>query len=71
MGLIEIGQFFGKHISLAPTRAADNAQAPLSDVERIAQAIAVQNGAPATSWPLFVHQAETLIGWSERWMERC
>jgi hypothetical protein len=71
MGL-NIRQFFGDHVphpQHAGLLASDRQH--LSDVERIAAALAEQAGAPSDEWPFFVEPAESLIRLSRRWTEGC
>lgn len=70
MGLLNFRQFFGPHVP-HPHHAGLNSsdRHHLEDVERIAETLAKQAGAPADEWPFYVEPAESLIRLSQRWMD--
>jgi len=70
--MINVGQLLRTRIQHPPHTALTAAdRRHLQDVERIAEALARQAGAPAEEWPFFVEPAESLIRLSQRWTNGC
>jgi len=71
MGLMSLGQIFEKYVPHVHSDVSRVERQHAADVERIARSLALQGGAPAEQWPLFVGPAETLIRFSRQWTNIC
>jgi len=71
MGVVNVSQFFGVQVSLAPASPSETERQGLVDIERIAKTLARQAKAPLDQWPVFFEPAESLIRLSKKWTEGC